>query len=123
MKQVVVAQSTDVNEAVLHPVTIEGHALLVTRVGGKVCVVSSRCPHLGLSLARGTVDGGTVRCPWHGSCFDLRTGANVQWVNALLKLPLPQWASGMLSMGKKPAPLTVYDASENGGSITVTLPD
>lgn len=123
MKSVVVASSTDVSESVLHPVTAAGHALLVTRVGGKVCAISSKCPHLGLSLARGTVDGGTVRCPWHGSRFDLRTGANVEWVNSLLRLPLPKWARGPLAMGKKPASLTVYEASENSGSITVAIPD
>jgi nitrite reductase/ring-hydroxylating ferredoxin subunit len=123
MKQVVVANSTDVNEAVLRPVKVGDHSLLVTRVGGKVCAFSSKCPHLGLSLARGKVDGGTIRCPFHGSRFDLRTGANVEWVNALLRLPLPGWARGLMAMGRKPAALTMYEASESAGSVTVNVPD
>lgn len=33
------------------------------------------CPHRGGSLAGGTMICGTVQCPWHGSQFDVRTGA------------------------------------------------
>jgi nitrite reductase/ring-hydroxylating ferredoxin subunit/uncharacterized membrane protein len=34
-----------------------------------------RCPHRGASLADGTLICGTVQCPWHGSQFDVRSGA------------------------------------------------
>jgi nitrite reductase/ring-hydroxylating ferredoxin subunit/uncharacterized membrane protein len=34
-----------------------------------------RCPHRGGSLAGGTMICGTVQCPWHGSQFDVTTGA------------------------------------------------
>jgi nitrite reductase/ring-hydroxylating ferredoxin subunit/uncharacterized membrane protein len=34
-----------------------------------------RCPHRGGSLAGGTMICGTVQCPWHGSQFDVHTGA------------------------------------------------
>ena len=34
-----------------------------------------RCPHRGGSLAGGTMICGTVQCPWHGSQFDVKTGA------------------------------------------------
>jgi nitrite reductase/ring-hydroxylating ferredoxin subunit len=33
------------------------------------------CPHRGGSLAGGTMICGTVQCPWHGSQFDVTTGA------------------------------------------------
>lgn len=33
------------------------------------------CPHRGGSLAGGTMICGTVQCPWHGSQFDVSTGA------------------------------------------------
>jgi len=35
------------------------------------------CPHLGGPLDAALVDGGCVRCPWHGYRFDLRTGRNL----------------------------------------------
>lgn len=34
-----------------------------------------RCPHRGGSLADGALICGTVQCPWHGSQFDVRSGA------------------------------------------------
>ena len=34
-----------------------------------------RCPHRGGSLADGAMICGTVQCPWHGSQFDVRSGA------------------------------------------------
>lgn len=34
-----------------------------------------RCPHKGGSLAGGAMVCGTVQCPWHGSQFDVHTGA------------------------------------------------
>jgi nitrite reductase/ring-hydroxylating ferredoxin subunit/uncharacterized membrane protein len=34
-----------------------------------------RCTHRGGSLADGVVICGTVQCPWHGSQFDVRSGA------------------------------------------------
>jgi nitrite reductase/ring-hydroxylating ferredoxin subunit len=40
---------------------------------GYVCF-DDRCPHRGGSLAGGTLAGGMVQCPWHGSQFDVQTG-------------------------------------------------
>ncbi|HEU5183790.1 MAG TPA: DUF2231 domain-containing protein [Gemmatimonadaceae bacterium] len=34
-----------------------------------------RCPHRGGSLAGGSMMCGTVQCPWHGSQFDVTSGA------------------------------------------------
>jgi nitrite reductase/ring-hydroxylating ferredoxin subunit len=34
-----------------------------------------RCTHRGGSLAGGTMICGTVQCPWHGSQFDVSSGA------------------------------------------------
>jgi nitrite reductase/ring-hydroxylating ferredoxin subunit/uncharacterized membrane protein len=34
-----------------------------------------RCPHRGGSLCAGALVDGTVQCPWHGSQFDVHTGA------------------------------------------------
>ena len=34
-----------------------------------------RCSHKGASLAGGAMICGTVQCPWHGSQFDVKTGA------------------------------------------------
>jgi nitrite reductase/ring-hydroxylating ferredoxin subunit len=34
-----------------------------------------RCPHRGGPLSDGALAGDLVQCPWHGSQFDVHTGA------------------------------------------------
>lgn len=56
----------------------EGAEILLARVGGEVCAVSAVCSHAGGPLQEGEVRDGEVTCPWHGSRFDLRSGAVTQ---------------------------------------------
>jgi nitrite reductase/ring-hydroxylating ferredoxin subunit len=49
------------------------------RPGGEVVAVSSRCRHQLGDLSKGTLDkDGCLVCPWHGSRYDLDTGAMVE---------------------------------------------
>jgi nitrite reductase/ring-hydroxylating ferredoxin subunit/uncharacterized membrane protein len=65
------AADTDVAEGKL----IRGQAgdvpVLLCRQNGRLYAMSAVCPHAGGPLDEGTLDGGTVICPWHGSQFDL----------------------------------------------------
>jgi nitrite reductase (NADH) small subunit len=36
---------------------------------GQVYLIRSRCPHRGGPLHLGQIDGGRLRCPWHGNTF------------------------------------------------------
>src|SRR5258708_14138309 len=51
-----------------------GEAVLVARSGGACHALGAKCSHYGGPLAEGTIQGTTVRCPWHHACFDLRSG-------------------------------------------------
>ncbi|HWV57205.1 MAG TPA: FAD-dependent oxidoreductase [Longimicrobiales bacterium] len=53
---------------------VDGEAVLLTLLDGVPYAIGAHCTHYGGPLADGVVDGGTVRCPWHHACFDLRTG-------------------------------------------------
>jgi NADPH-dependent 2,4-dienoyl-CoA reductase/sulfur reductase-like enzyme/nitrite reductase/ring-hydroxylating ferredoxin subunit len=53
---------------------IGGEAVVACRVGNDVVAVGGTCTHYGGPLGEGLVASGTVRCPWHHACFDLRTG-------------------------------------------------
>lgn len=56
--------------------TAAGTHLVVTRDElGALAVLEDRCTHRGGPLHEGTVDGGCISCPWHGSRFDVQTGA------------------------------------------------
>jgi uncharacterized membrane protein/nitrite reductase/ring-hydroxylating ferredoxin subunit len=49
--------------------------LVLARTEQGYTAFDDRCTHRGGSLAGGTMICGTVQCPWHGSQFDVRTGA------------------------------------------------
>jgi nitrite reductase/ring-hydroxylating ferredoxin subunit/uncharacterized membrane protein len=62
----------------LRGVEVGGDRVVVARCDdGTVCAIAATCSHFGGPLDKGDRDGDTVICPWHGSRFDLRSGAVV----------------------------------------------
>jgi apoptosis-inducing factor 3 len=49
-------------------------AVMLVKTGGQILATAATCTHYSGPLAEGLVVDGTVRCPWHHACFDLRTG-------------------------------------------------
>lgn len=49
--------------------------LVLVREGESVRALHGRCAHAGGPLAEGSVEDGCVVCPWHGSRFELTSGA------------------------------------------------
>lgn len=115
-----VAAATDVEEGKLLAVEVDGRSVLLSRVDGQVCAVENRCPHLGLSMTRGKIADGVVQCPWHGSRYEMCSGANVDWVNSFAGMPMPRWTHRMIAMGKEPAPLTTLAVEELDGKVYVS---
>jgi len=72
-----VANATDISDGTMKNFEIAGHEFLVANVHGKYYAIGSRCTHAGGPLAEETLDGQIVQCPWHGSRFDVTTGAVV----------------------------------------------
>lgn len=60
-----------------------------------------RCTHKGGSLAGGVLICNTVQCPWHGSQFDVRTGA--------------------VKAGPAGEKISTYDVVEEGGKVWLNL--
>ncbi|HEV8150768.1 MAG TPA: DUF2231 domain-containing protein [Gemmatimonadales bacterium] len=54
---------------------VEGRRIVLARTEEGYAAFDDHCTHRGGSLADGVVISGTVQCPWHGSQFDVRTGA------------------------------------------------
>lgn len=116
-----VAAAAEIVEGRLFAAAVNGQKILLSRVGGRVYAVVDRCPHMGMSLAKGRIEAGVVTCPWHNSRFELCSGRNVDWVSALMGVPMPKWTHKAISMGKSPAPLKTLAAEESGGEVFVTL--
>ena len=60
-----------------------GSALLVGdvavfNVAGSFCATQDKCTYKQGPLSKGKLDGSTVTCPWHGSQFNVGTGAVVR---------------------------------------------
>jgi 3-phenylpropionate/trans-cinnamate dioxygenase ferredoxin component len=56
---------------------VDGIEILFANVGGKYYAIANKCPHMGGSLSDGTMEGGIITCPKHGSKFDVKTGTAV----------------------------------------------
>ncbi len=57
---------------------IEGKAVAVANVAGKIYAINNTCLHRGGPLGQGLLEGKVVTCPWHGWQFDVTTGKAVQ---------------------------------------------
>ena len=70
--------------------------ILIQEFAGEVFAINNACPHMGLPLEGKTpllsatcTDRGGVKCPVHGSEFDLKTGEPIgEWCPKLPTLPV-----------------------------------
>ena len=55
-------------------VDLNGRRILLANVDGHYCAADDTCTHEEASLSKGFLKGDIVKCPLHGSRFNLRTG-------------------------------------------------
>ena len=55
-------------------VDVRGRRILLANVDGRICAVDDTCTHEEASLSTGVLKGGLVKCPLHGSRFNVCTG-------------------------------------------------
>ncbi|HKW05481.1 MAG TPA: non-heme iron oxygenase ferredoxin subunit [Nitrososphaerales archaeon] len=56
-------------------VRLGGIEMFVANIEGSFFAMSNKCTHVGAPLSRGMLIGNVIQCPWHGSRFDVKTGA------------------------------------------------
>ncbi|CAH1801502.1 unnamed protein product [Owenia fusiformis] len=70
----VVCQFDDFKDGEMREVDIDGSKVLLVREHGEYHAIGARCTHVKAPLVKGVLCNGRVRCPWHGACFNIRTG-------------------------------------------------
>jgi nitrite reductase (NADH) small subunit len=70
-----VARTSDLHDQRGTLVYLEGEAIALWRINGKIYAINNVCPHQHFSmLHQGTLDGVYVTCPMHGWTFSLEDG-------------------------------------------------
>ncbi|XP_062275381.1 apoptosis inducing factor mitochondria associated 4 [Scomber scombrus] len=69
-----VCQETDLKDQEMKEVSVGDQNVLLVRIQGQYSAVGSRCSHYSAPLIKGKLVGDKVRCPFHGACFNVRTG-------------------------------------------------
>jgi len=65
----------DVWEGAPLGVEVAGKTIALYRFGEEVHCAGDLCPHQeGVKLSGGYLDGDTIECPMHQSCFNVKTG-------------------------------------------------
>ncbi|XP_011146399.1 apoptosis-inducing factor 3 isoform X2 [Harpegnathos saltator] len=72
----VVCKQEDINEneMKLLPLGDEGGKILLVKQKGELHAIGTKCTHYGALLNTGALGNGRIRCPWHGACFNIKTG-------------------------------------------------
>ncbi|XP_075887955.1 apoptosis-inducing factor 3 [Nelusetta ayraudi] len=69
-----VCLESDLQDGQMMEVEVGHHNVLLTRCEGRFSAIGNQCTHYGAPLSKGALTGHTVRCPWHGACFNVLTG-------------------------------------------------
>ncbi|HEX7560771.1 MAG TPA: Rieske 2Fe-2S domain-containing protein, partial [Candidatus Humimicrobiaceae bacterium] len=102
------AKKDSIPEGSMKAFKIQEKDILVVNYKGSFYAIGSKCTHMKGDLSKGVLEGNIVRCPRHGSKFDITTGENISGPKiGLLKLKTPD----------EP----VFEVKIEGGSIMVDI--
>ncbi len=103
MTIVEIAKTSEIPPGTMMGIDVKGTYYLIANVADEYFAMDGICSHLAGQLWKGTLTDYIVKCPKHGSRFDVRTGEVVSQV----KIPL---------IGKA-KPLRTYVLSVKDGAI------
>uniref|UniRef100_H3DKS8 Apoptosis inducing factor mitochondria associated 4 n=1 Tax=Tetraodon nigroviridis TaxID=99883 RepID=H3DKS8_TETNG len=69
-----VCQESELKDGQMKEVTVGEKKVLLVCSQGRYSAVGSQCSHYNAPLVKGALFGERVRCPFHGACFNVRTG-------------------------------------------------
>ena len=106
MTKVMACLERDLPPGTMININLMGRTVLLANAGGQFYAVDGLCPDEGANLAEGILTGHVLRCPLHGSEFDVRTGE-------LMKEP---WKGS-----NRPLTLRSYPVSVEAGCVNVDV--
>jgi len=74
MNRVKVANTSELGPGEMMGLDIKGNQLLLVNLDGKFYATDGRCTHMMGKLWEGSLRGKIVKCPRHGTEFDVTTG-------------------------------------------------
>jgi NADPH-dependent 2,4-dienoyl-CoA reductase/sulfur reductase-like enzyme/nitrite reductase/ring-hydroxylating ferredoxin subunit len=110
--------------------------VLVVKSGNEYFAVSALCTHYHGHLVDGLLVDGTIRCPWHHACFDLKTGAvkrgpaldplerwqvDRQEDRIFVRRQLPRTGNAPYSADMQPESVVIVGAGAAGLAAALTL--
>jgi nitrite reductase/ring-hydroxylating ferredoxin subunit len=72
-----VADTSEIQPGKIKIAKFGGVEIFVVNLEGSFYALPNKCTHAGGPVGRGKLTGNVIQCPWHGSKFDVRTGAVV----------------------------------------------
>uniref|UniRef100_A0A8C7GMB4 Apoptosis inducing factor mitochondria associated 4 n=1 Tax=Oncorhynchus kisutch TaxID=8019 RepID=A0A8C7GMB4_ONCKI len=69
-----VCLESELQDGQMKEVEVDEQKILLVRTQGLYSAVGSKCSHYGAPLIKGALVGDRVRCPFHGACFNIKTG-------------------------------------------------
>ncbi|XP_028320027.1 apoptosis inducing factor mitochondria associated 4 isoform X1 [Gouania willdenowi] len=69
-----VCQESDLKDGEMKEVSVGDQKVLLVRTQGQYSAVGNKCSHYNAPLIKGVLVGDRVRCPFHGACFNVKTG-------------------------------------------------
>jgi len=74
MAEVVAGKVADFTNGQMKKIDIGDQSVLLVKEKDNFYAVGNKCSHYGAPLTNGAYCDGVVRCPWHGACFNVKTG-------------------------------------------------
>ncbi|XP_059141402.1 apoptosis-inducing factor 3-like isoform X1 [Physella acuta] len=74
MIEAVVGEAKDFKDGHMQEVEVGDQKVLLVKEDGSFYAIGNKCTHYGAPLSKGAYCKGVVRCPWHGACFNVKTG-------------------------------------------------
>lgn len=71
---VIIAEASSIPPGGSIRAEVAGHQIAIFNDGGTFHAIQDFCTHRYAPLSEGSLQSGQVMCPWHRSCFDLKTG-------------------------------------------------